>query len=63
MTGQEMCEYIVKVFPGLNLTAEEVWDASPSGELFPVYELYWAAIAKDTGKQMSVDKEGWITWV
>ncbi len=44
MTFQQMCEHIVK--SGITtLTAEEIFNLSPTGELFHVFELYEAACA------------------
>lgn len=49
MTGREMCETIhramVKTDPGkaATVTALGIWNMSPTGELWPVFELYeWA---------------------
>lgn len=49
MTGKEMCEYVVKagLFSG---TPEELWNLSPTGELSQVFDLYYAALAKNGHK-------------
>ena len=53
MTGKEMCAYIVEVFkkhdPTYNKSPEDIWNASPTGELYGMFDLYYAA------KQL----EGW----
>ena len=62
MPGREMCEYIVKVFPELG-KPEDIWNASPTGELYPVCALYWAARVK-TGGDMIINLEnGDISWL
>jgi hypothetical protein len=45
VTGKEMCELISEFFDahGLNKTWEEIWNYSPTGELFHVFEWYEAA--------------------
>jgi len=48
VTGQEMCEFIVKAdilrFSGVPPTAEEIWNYSPSGELHQVF--FWYELAQ-----------------
>ena len=61
LTGQKMCEYIVSIFPDIGVAAEDIWNASPTGELNHVFELYWAARCKAENKKMTIDKEGFIT--
>lgn len=46
MTGQEMCEYIAAVArarSGVEIESEAIWNASPSGELWPVVAAYQTA--------------------
>ena len=46
MTGQQMCEYIADWMyekHGIIKRAEDIWNMSPSGELWPVYSLYMDA--------------------
>ena len=48
-TGKEMCETIMEAFkkvdPNHPHTAEEIWNASPTGELFHVFALHdWAMV-------------------
>jgi len=50
LTGKQMCEAIVEAgflnhLDGRKLTGEEVWNSSPSGELFQVFE--WYLFARD----------------
>lgn len=50
VTGKEMCETIVKADflrneDGTALTAEEIWNSDPHGELWHVFALY--EIAKE----------------
>lgn len=48
MTGREMCEYIAKWAKekhGKNVDPMAIWNASPTGELCHVFDLYWAARA------------------
>ncbi len=42
ITGKEMCELISEYFAfhGLNKTWEEIWNYSPTGELYMVYSWY-----------------------
>jgi hypothetical protein len=45
MTGKEMCEKIaeeLKLRTGKDVDPEKIWNASPTGDLFHVAELYWA---------------------
>lgn len=46
---REMCEFVIAEL-GLTCTAEELFDASPNGELFHVYDLYWLALSKKGNK-------------
>jgi|GEM_PF-2178172 len=42
-TGKEMCEMISEYFKetkGIQLSWEEIWNYSPTGELFMVYEWF-----------------------
>lgn len=48
MTGKEMCEKIVEADflrnpDGSTPTAEEIWNYSPTGELFHIFEWYKTA--------------------
>ena len=48
-TGKEMCETIVEAFkkfnPNYSHTPEELWNASPTGELWHVLALHdWAMV-------------------
>ena len=48
MTGATMCAAIsmwLEDKHGITKTPREVWNSSPSGELWPVYEMYEAACA------------------
>ena len=63
VTGQQMCEYIIEVFPDMGVKAEDIWNASPTGELSHVFELYWAARCKAENKKLSIDSLGFITLV
>ena len=43
MTGQQMCEYIADIwfrFSGVRIEPERIWNMSPTGELWPVFEMY-----------------------
>ncbi len=48
-TGKEICELIVKALKKFDykhfseVTPDQIWNISPSGELFQVFELYWWA--------------------
>jgi len=47
VSGKQMCELIVKAlkldYPELDLTPVEIWELSPTGELWPIVALYeWA---------------------
>ncbi len=47
MTGKQMCEVIAEEFSltlGRKITPEEVWNCSPTGELFMIYEWYQKAL-------------------
>ncbi|MEK0325170.1 MAG: hypothetical protein QQN63_05645 [Nitrosopumilus sp.] len=49
MTGKEMCEAIVKADiirkeDGSPYVPEEIWNLSPSGELWPIFALYEATM-------------------
>lgn len=50
MNGKQMCEVVVQAIkldnPDANITPEQVWNMSPTGELYPVYESYQAALNK-----------------
>lgn len=44
MTGKEMCEEIAAELSrrtGLNVDPKGIWEMSPSGEIFPIVEMYW----------------------
>ena len=43
--GRAMCEIAVKEL-GLSMTPEELWSASPTGELFHVVSAYIRALKK-----------------
>ena len=45
VTGKEMCELISEYLltKSINMSWEEVWNFSPTGELFHVFELYQIA--------------------
>ncbi len=47
MTYKAMCEYICLVFkkhdPDFDKTWEDIWNISPTGELFPIYDLFQIA--------------------
>ena len=43
--GKAMCEIAVKEL-GLSITHEELWNASPTGELFHVFFAYMEAIRR-----------------
>jgi hypothetical protein len=45
-TYGEVCEYIsvwLKEKHGEEVTADQIWNASPTGELSHVFDLYWQA--------------------
>lgn len=45
MTGKEMCERCAAELErryGVKVDPEEIWNCSPSGELYPVVELFWS---------------------
>lgn len=46
---KEICEFAVTEL-GLTCTADELFNASPNGELFHVYDLYWLALSKKGNK-------------
>jgi len=54
VTGKEMCELISKFLletKGVEMTWEEIWNYSPTGELFLVYEYYDRALAWERNKK------------
>jgi len=55
MTGKEMCELISNHWKseGLNKTWEEIWNYSPSGELFNVFMWYEEAKKWEEGLKKS----------
>ena len=43
VTGRQMCEFIVDVWRehyGVEVEPHDIWNASPTGELFHVFVLY-----------------------
>jgi len=59
MTYQEMCEYTASWLSektGKPVTADEVWNISPTGELAPVYDLYWAAKCDRENLRMVINR-------
>lgn len=45
MTYKQMCEKVV-AFLGNGVTAEQVWNVSPSGELWPIHALYDLCVSR-----------------
>jgi hypothetical protein len=57
MTGQQVCEYIASIMyraTGNVVNPEDIWNMSPTGELWPVFELYHHCKAIEP----ELDKEG-----
>lgn len=49
ITGREMCEYIavwMQETTGQVVTPEEIWNMSPTGEIWPIRELYEQALSE-----------------
>lgn len=48
VTGKDICELIVNALididPTINISSEDVWKSSPSGELFEIFEWYEMAL-------------------
>lgn len=60
VTGEEMCQTIIEAGilqkkDGTKLTTEEVWNYSPTGELFMVFE--WYKIAREVLKVRKLMEE------
>lgn len=53
ITGNEMCELISKFFKsqGIDKTWQEIWEFSPSGELYYLFE--WYELAKEWERSLS----------
>lgn len=53
MTGREMCEKISAAMEqrtGVKVPPDAIWNMSPSGELWPVFELYYALYPEEALK-------------
>lgn len=64
MTGEEMCVYIRDwihcLMGGPQLDPlNDIWNMSKTGELWPVYELYWRAKCDREGERMVLDPQTW----
>lgn len=73
LTGRKMCEYIAEWFKekiGKEVDPMDIWNMSPSGELWPVFDLYWAAKMDRENLRMVLDyRQGptmgaieWLPW-
>lgn len=47
MSGRELCEKMSAFLAtkGVTITPRDIWNQSPSGELWPVYELHGYCVA------------------
>lgn len=60
MTGREMCEYVSRWFKekhGKDVSPDDIWHASPTGELAHVFTLYYQA-RKEMGDPMPEPCDG-----
>lgn len=61
----EECEIVsvwIKETRGIDLTPEQIFHASPTGELIHVFAYFCEARRYYTGQEMNIDGLGNITW-
>ena len=59
MTGKEMCEKIAAELTrrtGKAVDPKEVWEMSPTGELFPVFDLYRSLFPEDAAPDGGIEQ-------
>lgn len=67
MTGQDACTLIAKWINETtdfkDITPEQIWNYSSTGELSLVFDLYWQAKAYYENATISIARDGTITLV